>query len=215
MNYYFSLLAAGAMTGCLMVSGTGCNTTTRDDVTSAQQSVNEAQQKLEETRREGVQNVNEERREANEARATNKPVVGDDINEGPAEERREVVEAKRDAENREARQQEKVSEAKADLEQTKDKLSAQVQRDKFVADARLQIDAANRAIEKLEAKRPAADEKGKTDLDNRIKEIQRRRDFLKEKIDAVESADVPRWSEHQADVKKAIQELEVEVRNVT
>lgn len=215
MNHYFRVFAVSALGSCLAFLGAGCNQTTRDDVTSAQRSVTEQQRKLQETKREGAQAVEEERREAQEARTTNKPIVGDDINEGVAEERREVTEAQRDAQNREARQQEKVSEARKDLEQTKEKLSAQVQRDKFVADARLQIDAANRAIEKVEAKRPAADDQGKTALDTRIKEIKRRRDFLKEKIDAVEAADVLRWSEHQEDVKKAMQDLEVEVRNAT
>ncbi len=207
----FQMFAAGTL-AALSLLGVGCMDTTHDDVTAARREVNQQEQRLQELKRENEKMIDEERHEAERAHTTAKPVIGEEDHARIRQAERDVAEAKREALEREAAQGEKVSKARAELDQTEEKLARQVDRDKFVADARLNIDAANRAVEKLQAERDAADEEGKTAIDDRIKEIKHRRDMLEAKIDEVESADVLKWQDHQGAVEKSIDNLNSFVR---
>jgi len=189
------------------VLGMGCNKTTREDVTAARNKVNREERKLDEMKREDARAIKEEKDEAKEARTTNKPIVGDDPNEGVVEEEREARQEAERARQREAKQAEKVADAKREAKTTEDKLAGQVERDKFAADARMHIDHANRSIEKLQANRNAADDDGKKAIDDQIKQLKDKRDFLEKKIDDMEAADAQRWQDHKDAASKAAAEL--------
>jgi len=213
MTGRFISLFAGTVAAVALL-GTGCTETTHEDVTAARRNVDREQRKLDDMKRDDARAIQEEVNEAKEARTTNKPIVGDDINEGVTEEQREIRKAERTASERESKQAERVEEAKRELETTKEKLSDQVARDKFAADARMHIDHANRSIDKLQVQRNAADDEGKKSIDNQIKELKDKRDFLEKKIDDMEADELAHWQDHKEYVSKSAKELHDLANNV-
>jgi len=177
-----------AVVSSLSVLAIGCADTTREDVTAARQEVREQERKLEDIKRE------EDRKDAEAARTTQKPILGGE-----------------DAEERIREQEEQVAEAKRKEAEAKDKLAAGQARDKFVADARFHLDAANRAMEKLKADHKAADDEGKKAIDEQMKDIQSKHDALEKEIDDVEAADLLKWEDQKQDVLKAIDDLKAEL----
>jgi len=192
----------------------GCETT-RNDVTAARDRVNKEERRLEENKRDEGRAINEEKREADKARTTSKPVVGDDINEGAREEAKEVDRARDAAQDRLNDQRGRVEDAKRNEAETKARLDHEQARDKFLIDCKASIDMANRAVEKLETKKNAADDAGKTSLDQQINTIKSKRDALQGKINDIRNADVMRWSDQKAAAQKAMDELNRESGNVS
>jgi hypothetical protein len=206
------VLVGGLLCPALLV---GCNETTRDDVTAARNRVNKEERKLEDMKRDENRAINEEKREAEQARVTNKPVVGDDVNEGAREEAKEVDRARDAAQDRLNAQKNRVEEAKQDEAETKARLDQEQARDKYLIDCKAAIDMANRSIEKLQTKKNAADEAGKDSLDQQINTIKSKRDALQGKIDDIRKVEVARWSEHKAAAQKAMEELNSESSKVS
>jgi chromosome segregation ATPase len=206
------LLVGGLLGSALLV---GCNETTRDDVTAARDRVNKEERRLEDMKRDEGRAINEEKGEADQARVTNKPVVGDDLNEGAREEAREADRAKTAAQDRLDQQRERIDDAKREAADEEARLSHEQNRDKFLIDCKAAIDMANRSIEKLETKKNAADDSGKGALDQQINAIKSKRDALQGKINDIRQAEVMRWSEHKAAAQKAMDELNREAGKVS
>jgi len=202
----------GAVLGAALLAG--CETT-RNDVTAARNRVNKEERKLDDMKRDESRAINEEKREAAESRVTNKPVVGDDINEGPREESREVDKARQGAQDRINNQRERVEDAKRDAAEKESRLNHEQERDKFLIDCKAAIDLSNRSVEKLETKKNAADDSGKSALDQQINTIKSKRDALQGKINDIRSADVMKWEDHKAAAQKAMDELNRESKNVS
>lgn len=211
MTQYFSILAAGG----LSLFAIGCNETTRDDVTDARNEVAEQKAELEETKREEARAIREEENEAAAARTTNKVIVGDDVNEGAAEESQEAQRAKTAAQDRIREQEANVAEAEREAKATEAELKVDQARDMFAIESRKHIDLANTAIAKLEVKKDAADDEGDKPLDAQINALTAKRDTLEKEIDDVEGAETAKWQDHKQDVDKAIQALSEEVRKVS
>jgi len=206
------MLVGGLLGSALLV---GCNETTRNDVTAARNRVDKEEKRLEEMKRDEGRAIKEEKREAEQARVTNKPVVGDDINEGPREEAREVDRTRDAAADRLNQQRNRVEDAKRDAADKEARLNHEQDRDKFLIDCKAAIDMANRSIEKLETKKNAADDAGKSALDQQINMIKSKRDALQGKINDIRQADVMRWSDHKAAAQKAMDELNRESGSVS
>jgi hypothetical protein len=206
------MLAGGLLSSALLV---GCNETTRDDVTAARNRVNKEEQRFEDMKRDENRAVNEEKREADQARVTNKPVVGDDINEGAVEEAREVDRARTAAQDRLNQQRDRIADAKREAADKEARLSHEQDRDKFLIDCKAAIDMAGRSIEKLETKKNAADDAGKSALDQQINMIKSKRDALQGKINDIRQAEVMKWSDHKAAAQKAMDELNRELGSVS
>jgi hypothetical protein len=206
------MLAGGLLSSALLV---GCNETTRDDVTAARNRVNNEEQRFEDMKRDENRAVNEEKREADQARVTNKPVVGDDINEGAVEEAREVDRARTAAQDRLNQQRDRIADAKREAADKEARLSHEQDRDKFLIDCKAAIDMAGRSIEKLETKKNAADDAGKSALDQQINMIKSKRDALQGKINDIRQAEVMKWSDHKAAAQKAMDELNRELGSVS
>jgi hypothetical protein len=212
MKSFLHTLAIVGFGSALLV---GCNETTRDDVTAARQRIDTEKRRLEDVKREEARKIDEEKREAEQSRVTNKPIVGDDFNEGPAEEAREAERARRAAQDRIQRQREQVDDAARTADDKEARLVQEQARDKFLIDCKAAIDMADRAVEKLQTEKNAADEPGKQTLDQRINTIKAKRDALQTKINDIRSADVMRWSDHKAMAQKAMDELNREVSTVS
>jgi hypothetical protein len=212
MKSFLHTLAIVGFGSALLV---GCNETTRDDVTAARQRIDTEKRRLEDVKREEARKIDEEKREAEQARVTNKPIVGDDFNEGPAEEAREAERARKAAQDRIQRQREQVDDAARTADDKEARLVQEQARDKFLIDCKAAIDMADRAVEKLQTEKNAADEPGKQTLDQRINTIKAKRDALQTKINDIRSADVMRWSDHKAMAQKAMDELNREVSTVS
>jgi hypothetical protein len=212
MRCFLYTLAIVGLGSALLV---GCNETTRDDVTAARQRINTEERRLEDVKREEARKIDEEKREAATARVTDKPIVGDDFNEGPAEEAREVERAKKNAAERIEDQREKVVNAERDAADKEARLVQEQARDKFLIDCKTAMDMADRAVEKLQTEKNAADESGKQTLDQRINTIKAKRSALQAKINDIRSADVMRWSDHKAMAQKAMDELNREASTVS
>jgi hypothetical protein len=212
MKSFLHTLAIVGFGSALLV---GCNETTRDDVTAARQRIDTEKRRLEDVKREEARKIDEEKREAEQARVTNKPIVGDDFNEGPAEEAREAERARKAAQDRIQRQREQVDDAARTADDKEARLVQEQARDKFLIDCKAGIDMADRAVEKLQTEKNAADEPGKQTLDQRINTIKAKRDALQTKINDIRSADVMRWSDHKAMAQKAMDELNREVSTVS
>jgi hypothetical protein len=206
------MLVGGVLSSALLV---GCNETTRDDVTAARNRVNKEEQRFEDMKRDENRAVNEEKREADQARVTNKPVVGDDINEGAVEEAREVDRARTAAQDRLNQQRDRIADAKREAADKEARLSHEQDRDKFLIDCKAAIDMAGRSIEKLETKKNAADDAGKSALDQQINMIKSKRDALQGKINDIRQAEVMKWSDHKAAAQKAMDELNRELGSVS
>jgi len=191
------LLGLTAVAG-MIVTVAGCNETTRKDVTAAQNKVVKEERKLDDIRREEARAIEEKKQAA--PRTVNKPVIADD----PVE--RERIRAS----ERLTEQNERVAEAKADAREKENKLATEQARDKFLIDCKAQIDLANRAIEKLETKKNAADDGGKEALDRDIASIKAQRDRLQKEMNSIRTSEVSRWSEHQAAAQQAMVDLKNE-----
>jgi len=209
---FLNYMTAATMGSLLLLAG--CETT-RNDVTAARNKVDREQQKLEDVKRDEARKVNKEGREADSARITNKPIVGNDVNEGPREEAREANQKSAAAQQRIRDQEERVQDAKSEAAKTENKLEMEQSRDKFLIDCKAATDLANRAIEKLETKKNAADDAGKKAIDDQITAIRSKRDDLQKHINSIRSADVMRWNDHQAVAQKAMDELLKEVKTVS
>lgn len=212
MRHLPNILMGGAVLGAALLAG--CETT-RNDVTAARNRVNKEERKLDDMKRDESRAINEEKREAAESRVTNKPVVGDDINEGPREESREVDKARQGAQDRINNQRERVEDAKRDAAEKESRLNHEQERDKFLIDCKAAIDLSNRSVEKLETKKNAADDSGKSALDQQINTIKSKRDALQGKINDIRSADVMKWEDHKAAAQKSMDELNRESKNVS
>jgi len=213
MKYLIHALVIGGLLGASLLIG--CNQTTRQDVTAARQRISTEERRLEDVKREEARKIDQEKREAEQARVTNKPIIGDDFNQGPREEAREVDRARTNAEQRIEKQRERVADAKNEAADKEARLANEQGRDKFLIDCKAAIDLANRSIEKLQTEKNAADEAGKKGLDDRISAIQRKRDALQAKINDIRGADVMRWSDHKAAAQQTMDELNRESNNVS
>jgi len=207
-----ALVVGGLLGSSLLI---GCNQTTRQDVTAARQRINTEERRLEDVKREEARKIDEEKREAEQALVTNKPIIGDDFNQGPREEARELEQARKNAAERIEGQREKVVDAKRDAADKEARLANEQSRDKFLIDCKAAIDLANRAVEKLQTEKNAADEAGKKALDDHINAIKSKRDALQAKISDIRGADVMRWSDHKADAQQAMDELNRESNKVS
>lgn len=213
MRYLTHLMGLGSIAGLGLLAG--CNETTRDDVVAKRDNVATEQRKLDDAKRNAARDVNQEKQEANAARVTNKPIVGDDVNEGAAEESREAQQKKIDSQKNVQDQAQRVEAAKQDVARTEETLEHEQARDKFLIDCKASIDLANRAIEKLETKQNAADEAGKAELQQQISKIKTHRDEVQRHINDIRQADVLRWSDHKAAAMKSLESLNQETQKVS
>jgi len=211
MRLSIHIAGLAALSGAVLL--TGCETT-RNDVTAARNRVNREERKLEDVKRDAARNVEKERQEAREARTTNKPIVGDDINEGASEEAREVQRKAASESQRIQNQEERVQDAKVDAKNKEDKLAMEQSRDKFLIDCKAATDLADRAVEKLQTMKNAADEAGHKALDDHIVSLKSKKDDLQKHISSIRSADVMRWTEHKAVAQKAMDELLKDAKSV-
>jgi len=211
MRLFTHIAGLAATFGVVLL--TGCETT-RNDVTAARNRVQHEERKLEDVKRDAARNVEKERMEAREARTTNKPIVGDDFNQGPREEAREVQRKAASETQRIQNQEERVRDAQADANKTENKLAMEQSRDKFLVDCKAAIDLGNRAVEKLQTMKNAADEAGHKALDDHIVSLKSKKDDLHKHISSIRSADVMRWTEHKAVAQKAMDELLKDTKSV-
>jgi len=192
---------------------TGCETT-RNDVTAARNRVQREERRLEDVKRDAARNVEKERMEAREARTTNKPIVGDDFNEGATEEAREAQRKGLTESQRVQNQEERVRDAKVDAQNKENKLVMEQSRDKFLIDCKAAMDLGDRAIEKLQTMKNAADDAGQKAIDDRIGALKSKRDDLQKHINSIRSADVMHWTNHKAVAQKAMDELLKDAKSV-
>jgi len=176
-----------------LVTLTGCNETTRKDVTAAREKVRNEERKLDDVKRD-------------EARTVNKPVI-----EQPPAERGDLERAH----DRVLKQEERVREAKQEENQKVQNLNTEQARDQFLIDCKASIDLANRAVEKLQTKKNAATEEGKKDIDQHIADIKSRRDALQSEINNIRTADVKHWTDFKAAAQKAMDDLNHESGKVS
>jgi len=205
---------AGLAAICGAVLLTGCETT-RNDVTAARNRVDREERKLEDVKRDAARNVEKENREAREARTTNKPIIGDDINEGATEEAREARRKANSENQRIQDQRERVQDAKVDAQNKENKLAMEQSRDKFLIDCKAATDQADRAIEKLQTMKNAADDAGQKSIDDHITALRSKKDALQKHINSIRSADVMRWTDHKAMAQQAMDELLKDAKSVS
>jgi len=191
---------------CGAVLLTGCETT-RNDVTAARNRVDREERKLEDVKRDAARNV--------EVHTTNKPIVGDDINEGSTEETREAQRKTTSENQRIQDQRERVQNAKADAQNKENKLNMEQSRDKFLVDCKAAMDLGNRAIEKLQTMKNAADDAGQKAIDDHIAALRSKKDALQKHINSIRSADVMRWTDHKAMAQQAMDELLKDAKSVS
>jgi len=200
-----------AIAGALLLSG--CETT-RNDVTAARNRVDREERRLEDVKREATRNIEKKRQEAREARTTNKPIVGDDINEGATEEAREAQRKTVTEDQRIENQKDRVRDAKVDAQNKENKLAMEQSRDKFLVDCKAAIDLGNRAIEKLQTMKNAADDAGQKAIDDHITALKAKRDDLQKHINSIRAAGVMHWTDHNAVAQKAMDELLKDAKGV-
>jgi len=181
MRYLTHILGVGALAGLSLL--VGCNETTRKDVTSAQQKVDNEKRKLEEAKRE-------------EARTVNKPVVNQP-DRGDVERAHDKV----------IKQEQEVEDAKVEEAQRERELASDQARDKFLIDCKASMDLGDRAIEKLQTKKNAADDEGKKALDQQISDIKAKKDVVQKEINNIRGADKTHWTDFQGAAKKAMDDL--------
>jgi len=181
MKYLPHIFGVSALAGLSLL--VGCNETTRKDVTSAQQKVQNEQRKLEDAKRE-------------EARTVNKPVV-------TQPERQDVD----NAHDKVVKQEQRVEDAKAEEARKERELNSDQARDKFLIDCKASMDLADRAIEKLQIKKNAADDEGKKALDQQISDLKTKKDAVQKEINNIRGADKTHWIDFQGAAKKAMDDL--------
>ena len=213
MKHFTQLLSIGSIAGLSLFGG--CNETTRDDVIAKRDNVAKEERKLDNVKRDAARGIQDEKREAEAARVTNKPIVGNDVNEGPPEEAREVEQKRIDAQKNIDKQAKRVEDAKQDAASTEETLQHEQARDKFLIDCKASIDLANRAIEKLETKKNAADDAGKIELDQQIANIKTHRDEAQRHLNDIRKADVLRWTDHKAAAMQSVESLNQETQKVS
>jgi len=213
MKSLVRLISLGAI-ACMGLLAAGCNETTHKDVTAAREQVTKEKQKLDDMKREEARRIEDKKQAEN--RTANKPVVDADKVTVPQPDDSAAVERERArAQERLTKQGEKLQEAKATAKDKEDKLANEQSRDTFLIDCKAAIDLANRGIEKLETKKNAADEDGKKALDDQIATIKIKRDHLQKQIDTIRAAGVMVWSKHHDAAQKAMDDLDMELKEVS
>jgi len=185
-------LAQAFVIGSLIASPLliGCGETTRNDVTAARNRANQEERRLEE--------MKHERNADTDRHVTNKPVVPDESNRADR-----TPPTSQEIE----RQRERTENAKQNAADKEARLKKEQDRDTFLVDCKSAIDQANRAVEKLETKKNAADEDGKKSIDQQVNDIKSKRDAVQGKINDIRAANVMDWSKHKDDAQKAMDEL--------
>jgi len=190
-------LIAGSVLG--LATLLGCNQTTRNDVSSAQDKVAKEKQKLDEAKRE-------------EVRTAQKPVV----NEPARDTNRDVASRDRDldrAHDKVIKQEERVRDAERNLDEKQENLNTEQHRDMFLVDCKAAIDKANRAVEKLQTKKNAATDDEKKSIDRQIDDIKSRRDAVQKEINNIRTSDVKKWTDFQPAAQKAMDDLNKETKD--
>jgi hypothetical protein len=185
----------------------GCSeATTRKDVASARDKLQEEKQETADTIREGQRDVAEAQREHTVAR----PVTPDTRSDA----QREVADAKQDAAERIAKQKEEERAAAGQLADTEQAFKNTQARDAYVKEVEQKLADTDTQIDGLKERASKTEGADKDALNRQIDMMKTQRDLAEKALKDLKSAELANWKNHQEHVRLALQDLDNSVRNI-
>lgn len=188
----------------------GCSEgTTRKDVATSRQNLDEAKQNTADAVRDNQNNINGQSSTAQEHTAA-KPITPDNTTmpqQGTAG-------LQQNANDRIANAQEKERAAAADLKTKEQEYQATQERDNFVKQAEQKLGDYDKRIDELNQQASNAQAPNKDAINRQIDAVKSSRDRAKKALDDLKGADLMAWKNHQDHVRMAFQELDNSVKNV-
>jgi hypothetical protein len=205
MKAMIQLMAAFAVVVTL-----GCSEgTTRKDVASARDKLQQEKQQTADAIREGQRDVAEAQREHTVA----KPVTPDTRTDARTDAQRDVADAQQDAAERIAKQKEKERAAAGQLADTEQAFQNTQARDAYVKDVEQKLADTDSQIDGLKQRASNAQGADKDALNRQIDMMKTQRDMAQKALNDLKSADLANWKNHQEHVRLALQDLDNSVRN--
>lgn len=188
----------------------GCSEgTTRKDVATAQQNLDEAKQNTADAVRDNQNNADGQASTAQEHTAA-KPITPDNTTMPP----QGTAGMQQNATDKVADAKEREQAAAADLKTKEQQYQATQERDNFVKQAEQKLGDYDKRIDELNQQASNAQAADKDAINRQIDAVKSSRDRAKKALDDLKGADVMAWKNHQDHVRMAFQELDNTVKNV-
>lgn len=208
----------------LGLAATGCTEdTTRKDVASAQQKLDQAKQDTVDAVHDARNDVADAQRDAREHMVA-KPVTpdtstavdanGNYIHNNTTDAEHGIAAAQQKANDKVADAKDKERSAAAELKTTQQQFQVTQERDNFVKDAEMRLADYDKRIDDLKAQASNTNGADKDAINRQIDTVKSARDRAKDALDEVQKADLATWKNHQDHVRTAFQELDNSVKTV-
>lgn len=208
----------------LGLAATGCTEgTTRKDVASAQQTLDQAKQNTAEVVQDARNDVADAQRDAREHMVA-KPVTpdtstavdanGNYIHNNTIDAQHDIAVAQQQANDKVADAKDKERSAAAELKTNEQQFQATQERDNFVKNADQRLADYDRRIDELKQQASNATGSNKDAIDRQIDAVKNARERVSDALDEVKKSDIAAWKNHQDHVRMAFQELDNSVKNV-
>lgn len=211
----------------LGLAAAGCTEgTTRKDVASAQQKLDQAKQDTADAVHDAKNDIADVQRDARE-HMVNKPVIPDNSasvdangnyvhnnNPNAVDAQRDIAAAQQKANEKIADAKDKERSAAADLKTTEQEFQATQERDSFIKESEMRLADYDKRIDDLNAQAANATAADKDAINRQVDSVKSARDRAKDALDEVKKADLASWKNHQDHVRTAFQELDNSAKSV-
>jgi type IV secretory pathway VirB10-like protein len=205
MRTILKMLAALAV-----VVSVGCSeNTTRKDVASARDKLQNEHQQTADTIHQGQRDVADAQHRAGEHTVA-KPVTPDQ----PTTEQQKVADAQQNASEKIAKQKEQERAAAANLADKEQTLQATQARDAYVKDVEAKLADTDRQIDGLKQRASNAQAADQDAIGRQVDMMKTQRDIAQKALNDLKGADLATWKNHQEHVRLALQDLNNSAHNL-
>lgn len=189
----------------------GCSEgTTRKDVASARDKLQEEKRETTDAVREGQRNIAEAQSEHTVA----KPVTPDNRTGARTDAQRDIANAKQNAADNIAEQKHEERAAAADLKEKEQQFQNTQARDAYVNEVEQKLADTDTQLDGLKQKASNAQGADKDAINRQIEMLKTQRDLAEKAIKDLKSADLATWKNHQEHVQLALRDLDNSMRNI-
>jgi len=197
----------------ILVVAVGCSqTTTRKDVASAQDKLQQEQQKTSDTIREAQRDVVDAQQRGQEHRVA-RPVVVDEPTVTPRDQRN-VDKVEVNAAEKIAKQQERERAAAANAKDKEQEFQASQARDAYVNKVEQQLADTDKQIDLLKQKASNSQGADRDSINRQVDILKTQRGLAKKALDDLKSAELANWKNHQEPVQLALRDLDNSMKTV-
>jgi hypothetical protein len=200
---------AAALAATTLIAAGCSESTTRKDVASAQQKLDDARKNTQDAVQDARQDVREAQIDARE-HVVAKPVTPDQSTEA----QREVADTRNDANQNILDAKEREAHAAAELKTTEQQFKETEAKDAFVKQSEQRLADFDKSIDELKQQASNAEGATKDAINRQIDAVKAQRDRADKALSDLKDADLASWKNYQDHVRMAFQELDNSVKNV-